>query len=70
MPSGPSRLQQLRFRPSAKDDEVRRTAFLSETGRMLILLVEDHEDTRRAMATLLGMSGHVVGLAATTAPSV
>ena len=27
---------------------------------MLILLVEDHEDTRRAMATLLGLSGHVV----------
>ena len=31
---------------------------------MLILLVEDHEDTRRAMATLLSLSGHVVELAA------
>ncbi|MDB5294294.1 MAG: multi-sensor hybrid histidine kinase [Phycisphaerales bacterium] len=31
---------------------------------MLILLVEDHEDTRRAMTTLLGFSGHAVTPAA------
>ena len=31
---------------------------------MLILLVEDHDDTRRAMTTLLGLSGHSVTPAA------
>ena len=34
---------------------------------MLILLVEDHEDTSRAMATLLRFSGHEVVVAGTGA---